>query len=83
MLPQPTYFATEAELRRWLEANHGTAPELRVGFWKNGRGKASTDWPGGRDQALRFSWIEGVLRSLRDDANTVRLTPRRKSSIWS
>ena len=36
---QPTFFPTEAEFRRWLEANHTTAPELLVGFWK----KASLD----------------------------------------
>ena len=27
----PTYFASEAEFRRWLKANHQTAPELLVG----------------------------------------------------
>ena len=81
--PEPTFFATEAEFRRWLDANHKSAPELLVGFWKKGRGKPSIDWPQARDQALCFGWIDGHRRSLGDDAYTIRFTPRRKGSVWS
>ena len=80
---KPTYFATEAEFRRWLKANHQTAPELLVGFWKKSSGKPSIDWPQARDQALCFGWIDGIRKSLGDDAYTIRFTPRRKGSIWS
>ena len=80
---EPVFFATEADFRRWLEANHETAPELLVGFWKKGSGKPSIDWPQARDQALCFGWIDGVRRSLGEDAYTIRFTPRRKGSIWS
>ena len=79
----PTYFATEADFRRWLKVNHATAPELLVGFWKKGSGKPSIDWPQARDQALCFGWIDGIRKSLGDDAYTIRFTPRRKGSIWS
>ena len=80
---KPTYFATEADFRRWLKANHESAPELLVGFWKKSTGKPSIDWPQARDQALCFGWIDGVRRSLGEDAYTIRFTPRRKGSIWS
>lgn len=83
MAEEPTFFPTAADLRRWLEANHDTAPELLVGFWKKGSGKASIDWPQARDQALCFGWIDGVRRSLGEEAYTIRFTPRRKGSIWS
>jgi uncharacterized protein YdeI (YjbR/CyaY-like superfamily) len=83
MNTEPTYFPTEAEFRRWLEANHGTALELLVGFWKKGSGKPSIDWPQARDQALCFGWIDGLRKSLGDEAYTIRFTPRRKDSIWS
>ena len=79
----PTFFPTEADFRRWLEANHATAPELLVGFWKKGSGKASIDWPQARDQALCFGWIDGIRKSLGEEAYTIRFTPRRKGSIWS
>ena len=83
VMAQPTFFATAAEFRHWLEANHATAPELLVGFWKKGSGKPSIDWPQARDQALCFGWIDGVRKSLGEDAYTIRFTPRRKGSIWS
>jgi uncharacterized protein YdeI (YjbR/CyaY-like superfamily) len=79
----PTFFPTEADFRRWLEANHETAPELLVGFWKKSSGKPSIDWPQARDQALCFGWIDGIRKSLGEDAYTIRFTPRRKGSIWS
>ena len=78
-----TFFPTEADFRRWLEANHQTAPELLVGFWKKSSGKPSIDWPQARDQALCFGWIDGIRKSLGEDAYTIRFTPRRKGSIWS
>ena len=77
------FFPTEADFRRWLEANHDRAPELLVGFLKKGSGRPSVDWPQARDQALCFGWIDGVRRSLGDEAYTIRFTPRRKGSIWS
>jgi uncharacterized protein YdeI (YjbR/CyaY-like superfamily) len=83
MTRQPTYFQTEAAFRRWLSANHETAPELLVGFWKKATGKPSIDWPQARDQALCFGWIDGVRKSLGDEAYTIRFTPRRNGSIWS
>ena len=82
-MASPTYFPSEGEFRTWLQANHETAPELLVGFWKKSSGKPSIDWPQARDQALCFGWIDGVRRSLGDDAYTIRFTPRRKGSIWS
>ena len=83
MPPEATFFPTEADFRRWLEANHESAPELLVGFWKKGSGKPSIDWPQARDQALCFGWIDGHRRSLGEEAYTIRFTPRRKGSIWS
>ena len=79
----PTFFATEADFRRWLGANHDKVDQLLVGFWKRGSGKPSIDWPQARDQALCFGWIDGVRKSLGDEAYTIRFTPRRKRSIWS
>jgi uncharacterized protein YdeI (YjbR/CyaY-like superfamily) len=83
MSQEPTFFPDEADFRRWLAANHETAPELLVGFWKKGSGKTSIDWPQARDQALCFGWIDGHRKSLGDEAYTIRFTPRRKGSIWS
>ena len=77
------FFPTESDFCLWLEANHATAPELLVGFWKKSTSKPSIDWPQARDQALCFGWIDGIRKSLGPDSYTIRFTPRRKGSIWS
>jgi uncharacterized protein YdeI (YjbR/CyaY-like superfamily) len=83
MSAEPTFFATAADFRRWLKANHETAPELLVGFWKKRSGRASIDWPEARDEALCVGWIDGIRKSLGPESYTIRFTPRRKGSIWS
>lgn len=78
-----TFFATEAEFRRWLAANHDKAGELLVGFWKKASGRPSIDWPQARDQALCFGWIDGIRKSVDAESYTIRFTPRRPGSLWS
>lgn len=80
---KPTYFAAPADFRAWLEKYHASRTELLVGFYKRGSGKPSITWPESVDEALCFGWIDGVRRSLGDDAYTIRFTPRKKTSIWS
>jgi uncharacterized protein YdeI (YjbR/CyaY-like superfamily) len=84
-MPQakPTFFATAAAFRQWLEKHHETESELLVGFYKRGSARPSMTWPESVDEALCFGWIDGVRRSLGEDAYTIRFTPRRPASIWS
>ncbi|HEX6588395.1 MAG TPA: YdeI/OmpD-associated family protein [Longimicrobiales bacterium] len=77
------FFASGAEFGAWLREHHGTEAELLVGFWKIGSGRPSMTWPESVEQALCYGWIDGVRRSLGDDAYTIRFTPRRSGSIWS
>ena len=80
---KPTFFATPAAFRKWLEKNHHTTPELLVGFYKKGSGKPSITWPESVDEALCFGWIDGIRRRIDDESYSIRFTPRRARSIWS
>jgi uncharacterized protein YdeI (YjbR/CyaY-like superfamily) len=80
---KPTFFATPAAFRRWLEKHHDKKPELLVGFRKRDSGKRSITWPESVDQALCFGWIDGVRRRIDDESYSIRFTPRRRGSIWS
>jgi uncharacterized protein YdeI (YjbR/CyaY-like superfamily) len=80
---KPTFFATPAKFRAWLEANHATERELLVGFYKKASARPSITWPESVDEALCFGWIDGVRRSMSDEAYTIRFTPRKPTSIWS
>jgi uncharacterized protein YdeI (YjbR/CyaY-like superfamily) len=80
---KPTFFATPAHFREWLEEHHEAKTELLVGFYKKGTGRPSITWPESVDEALSFGWIDGVRRSLGEHAYTIRFTPRKTTSIWS
>ncbi|MDO8677064.1 MAG: YdeI/OmpD-associated family protein [Acidobacteriota bacterium] len=80
---KPTFFAKPSQFRSWLSKHHKTAHELLVGFYKKDSGKPSITWPESVDEALCVGWIDGVRKSLGDEAYTIRFTPRRKGSIWS
>jgi uncharacterized protein YdeI (YjbR/CyaY-like superfamily) len=80
---EPTFFATPADFRAWLERHHDSESELVVGFYKKGSGRPSITWPEAVDQALCFGWIDGVRRRVDDISYCNRFTPRKPRSTWS
>jgi uncharacterized protein YdeI (YjbR/CyaY-like superfamily) len=81
--PDATIFATAAEFREWLEANHDSATELWVGYYKRHSPKASMTYAEAVDEALCFGWIDGQVRRIDEDVYANRYTPRRAGSSWS
>lgn len=77
------FFATPEALRDWFDANHETADELWLGYYKKASGRPSVDWSQVVDEALCVGWIDGVRKSIDDEVSVQRLTPRRKGSTWS
>ena len=77
------YFATPAELRAWLAEHHATATELWVGFHRKETGRPSVTWPEVVDEALCVGWIDGIRKRVDEGSFTIRLTPRKRGSIWS
>jgi len=80
---KPTFFATAAELREWLERNHATESELLVGFYRRGSGKPSITWPELVDEELCFGWIDGIRKGIDAVSYSNRITPRKPRSTWS
>ena len=76
-------FAAPAEFRAWLEANHDSASELWVGYYKKATGKTSMTYAEAVEEALCFGWIDGLTFRIDDEVHTNRFTPRRKGSNWS
>lgn len=79
----PTFFATQAAFRKWLEENHSKATELLVGYYKVDSGKPSMTWSQSVDEALCFGWIDGIRKSIDKYSYSIRFTPRKPTSIWS
>jgi uncharacterized protein YdeI (YjbR/CyaY-like superfamily) len=82
-MSEPRFFRTQAAWRKWLEKNHATATEQKVGFHKAASGRKGLTRPEALDEALCFGWIDGVAGSLGEHAWHIRFTPRQKRSVWS
>ena len=76
-------FASPAAFREWLEANHATAGEVWVGYYRKGVGKTAMTYPEAVEEALCFGWIDGIGYRINDEVHANRFTPRRKASNWS
>jgi uncharacterized protein YdeI (YjbR/CyaY-like superfamily) len=80
---QVAIFASPDDFRAWLDANHDTAGELFVGYYRRGSGKAAMTYPQSVDEALCYGWIDGITYRVDDEVTATRFTPRRKGSNWS
>ncbi len=76
-------FATPRDLGRWLEANHDTASELWVKIFKVKTGIPSVTWDDVVVESLCWGWIDGIRKSIDDEAYLQRITPRKARSNWS
>src|SRR5262245_59301652 len=81
--PKPTFFETPAAFRRWLKANHKTAAELWVGYYKKATGRGGMTYAEAVEEALCFGSIDGVVKSFDAGSYGNRFTPRKKGSNWS
>ncbi|MEM8672475.1 MAG: YdeI/OmpD-associated family protein [Cyanobacteria bacterium P01_G01_bin.67] len=76
-------FTSAKELSRWLQANQANESELWIKIFKKGTGIPSVDWNQVVIETLCWGWIDGVKKSLDDQAYLQRITPRKARSSWS
>jgi uncharacterized protein YdeI (YjbR/CyaY-like superfamily) len=73
----------QAEWAAWLDANHETETEVWLVYWKKASGKESINWADAVEVALKYGWIDGVIRTIDEHRYAQRWTPRRAKSKWS
>ena len=71
------------EWREWLETNHNKAKFAWLRLSKAGSGAEGMLLSEAVSEALCFGWIDGRVMSQGNDGYLLRLTPRRKGSLWS
>jgi uncharacterized protein YdeI (YjbR/CyaY-like superfamily) len=82
-LSDPLPFATPADWRNWLQANHATATELTLKLYKKASGTPSITWEEAVIEALAFGWIDSTKRPGGTDHWLQRFSPRKPRSGWS
>ena len=76
-------FTTPKDLGEWLKVNHATESELWVKIFKKNTGIQSVTWNDVVIEALCWGWIDGIKKSIDDQAYLQRITPRTARSNWS
>lgn len=84
--PDPTKILTFEEpqqLGLWLENNHANETELWIKIFKKHTGVLSVTWDDVVVESLCWGWIDGIKKSVDDQAYLQRITPRKLRSNWS
>jgi len=76
-------FESSNDLDRWLKDNHTSENELWVKIFKKGSGIPSMTWNDVVIEILCWGWIDGIKKSIDDQAYLQRITPRKARSGWS
>jgi uncharacterized protein YdeI (YjbR/CyaY-like superfamily) len=85
-VPEPSKtlaFITSKELGLWLNTNHAIESELWVKIYKKNTGIQSVTWNDVVIEALCWGWIDGIKKSIDNQAYLQRITPRKTKSNWS
>jgi uncharacterized protein YdeI (YjbR/CyaY-like superfamily) len=88
LMPEPDplrimTFVTPKNLGQWLKENHASESELWVKIYKKNTEVQSVTWNDVVIEALCWGWIDGVKKSIDNQAYLQRITPRKTRSNWS
>ena len=76
-------FASPQQLGQWLKMNHAIESELWVKIFKKNTAIPSVTWDDVVVESLCWGWIDGIKKSIDDQAYLQRITPRKARSNWS
>ena len=76
-------FETPKNLGQWLKFNHAIESELWIKIYKKNTRIQSVTWDDVVIESLCWGWIDGVKKSIDDQAYLQRITPRQTRSNWS
>ena len=81
--PKSVVFKSPSELSKWLQEYHASETKLLIKIFKKASAVPSVNWNEVVIESLCWGWIDGVKRSLDDQAYLQRITPRKARSNWS
>lgn len=74
---------TAAQLRQWLDENHGSSRGAWLVAWRRGESGPRIPYDDVVAELLCFGWIDSTLRVLDDDRSALRITPRKPGGGWA
>ncbi len=77
------YAKTREDWRAWLEKNFTSEKEVWLVFPKKSSGKTRIEYNSAVEEALCFGWIDSTFKSLDENNNAQRFSPRNAKSSHS
>jgi uncharacterized protein YdeI (YjbR/CyaY-like superfamily) len=69
--------------RKWLDENHGTKEGVWLVFYKARSTKPSLPYETAVEEALRYGWVDSLIKKIDEDRYARKFTPRKPHSKWS
>ncbi len=77
------HVTTPREWARWLSRNHKRADEIWLVYTRKETGRPRISYDDAVVEALRFGWIDSILRTIDAESYAQRFSPRKRSSKLS
>jgi uncharacterized protein YdeI (YjbR/CyaY-like superfamily) len=69
--------------RKWLREHYKTEKDIWLVYYKKATGKPRIEYNDAVEEALCFGWIDSTLKSLDEERNAQRFSPRKPKSKYS
>jgi uncharacterized protein YdeI (YjbR/CyaY-like superfamily) len=69
--------------RKWLREHYKTEKEIWLIYHKKATGKPRIEYNDAVEEALCFGWIDSTLKSIDEERNAQRFSPRKPKSNYS
>lgn len=76
-------FPDKKSWMKWLSKNFGKEEGIWIKLGKKKSGVASITYEEGREGAIIYGWIDGLINACDDKHYLTKFTPRRRRSNWS
>jgi uncharacterized protein YdeI (YjbR/CyaY-like superfamily) len=77
------YVTNRKDWRKWLTKNHKNKKEVWLIYYRKETGKPRIPYDDAVLEALRYGWIDSIVKKIDKESFAQRFSPRRKNSILS
>ena len=69
--------------RKWLRSHYKTEKDIWLVYYKKATGRPRIEYNDAVEEALCFGWIDSTLKSLDEERNAQRFSPRKSKGNYS
>lgn len=82
-ITQTLYVASRKDWRNWLKKHYKTESEIWLVYPRKATGRPRIEYNDAVEEALRFGWIDSLVKKLDEDHTAQRFSPRKPKAKYS